>query len=50
MTWSMSISSLTSNSTSRYMSWSRSWGEIMRVRESEEEWKNRVGIEKGGSR
>jgi hypothetical protein len=46
----MSISRLTTNSRSSSMSWSRSWGEIMRVSELEEDWKKRVGIERGVSR
>jgi hypothetical protein len=46
----MSISRLMNKSRSSSMSWSRSWGEIMRVRVSEEEWKKRVGIERGMSR
>jgi hypothetical protein len=50
MSWSMSISRSMYNSRSSSMSWSRSWGEIVRVRESEEERKKRGGIELGGSR
>jgi hypothetical protein len=45
----MSISRSTYNSIYSSMSWSRSWGEIVRVRESEEERKKRGGgIDIGG--